>query len=341
MGWVVGVRLALWYRAAHAYTWDMSWSSTAIFYDQLRTLLNAGMPIGKALALAGASAGSPHRQWGARWSAGCQQGLGLADQLQGVQEAPLVVALVRAGENSGALPELCGEISAYFRHALALRTMVVGRLAYPLILLHVTLVAVAMPAVFMHGGSPLLILAGPLGLWLVVGGMALALRLTSRDVLARMALLPGIRGITDPLVAGNACLVLRASLGAGMLVPAAHDLAAGACANRVIAKRLSTAASGVTTGELPNLTAALAACSFPAEVVQLVENAELSGSLEATLGRCATLQQERFRFRTEWAARIVTGTIYGLAMLAAAAVVIGFYANYMGMINQVANSVGE
>lgn len=319
----------------------MSWSTTATFFDQLRTLLKAGMPIGQALSLAANSAGSPHRQLGHQWSTGCQQGQPLADQMVAAGEAPLEIALVRAGEASGSLPELCGEIASYYRHLLSLRMMVISRLIYPAMLLHVALVAVAVPSVFMNGHSPLLLLAGPVCLWTVVGGSALMARFASRQALARLALAPGLRGLTWPLVAGNTCLVLRAACGAGLLVPASLDLAASACANRIVAGGLRTAASGVATGRLPSLTAALAECSFPTEVVQLVANAEHSGTLEVTLGRCTTLQQERFRFRTEWTARIITGTIYGLAMVFAALVVIGFYSGYLNQVREIANGVGE
>jgi general secretion pathway protein F len=319
----------------------MTWSSTAAFYDQLRTLLTAGMPIGQSLALAAGAAGSPHRQLGQQWSAGCSQGQSLSDQLAAAvergQETALVAALVRAGEASGNLPELCGEIAAYYRHAIAMRTLVIARLVYPVVLLHVALIAAAMPAVFMFHYSPLLLLAGPACLWLTVGGAALALRLASAQALARLALVWPLRGLTLPLVAGTCCLVLRAALSAGMLVPAALELAGGACPNRVVAVRLTDAARGVATGSLPSLTAALSACAFPTEVVQLVANGEHSGTLEATLARCTTLQQERFRMRSEWTARIATGTVYGLSMLIAAAVVIGFYAGYMGMIKQAAD----
>jgi type II secretory pathway component PulF len=122
-----------------------------------------------------------------------------------------------------------------------------------------------------------------------------------------------------------------------MLVPAALELAAGACPNREVAGRLSDAARGVATGAIPSLTAALGGCAFPAEVVQLVANGEHSGTLEATLARCTTLQQERFRTRSEWTARIATGTIYGLSLVVGALVVIGFYASYVGMIKQAAD----
>jgi general secretion pathway protein F len=319
----------------------MTWASTANFYDQLRSLLSAGMPIGQALTLAAGAAGDPHRQLGQRWSAGCTQGQSLADQLAAAvergEETALVAALVRAGEASGNLPELCGEIAAYYRHAIAMRSMVIGRLAYPALLLHVALVAAAVPAVFMFHGSSWLLLAGPLCVWLAVGGAALVLRLASAQALSRVALAWPLRGLTQPLVAGTSCLVLRAALGAGMLVPAALELAAKACPNRVVAARLDEAARGVATGTIPSLTAALGGCAFPAEVVQLVANGEHSGTLEATLGRCTILQQERFRTRCEWTARITTGTVYGLSMVVGALVVIGFYASYIGMIKQAAD----
>src|SRR5260221_9508608 len=143
----------------------MSWTSAATFYDQLRVLLSAGMPIVQALDLAAGVAASPHRELGRGWSAGCAGGAALAVQLAQSGEPPLAVAMVRAGEASGRLPELCGEIAGHCRHAIALRTLVIGRLIYPAGLLHVALVAAAVPAVAMRGGSPWLLLARPLGLW--------------------------------------------------------------------------------------------------------------------------------------------------------------------------------
>jgi type II secretory pathway component PulF len=319
----------------------MSWSSTAAFYGQLKTLLKAGLPIGQALSHAANASGQPHRTLGQQWSAGCQQGRTLSEQLVASAEPPLAIALVKAGETSGTLPELCGEIAGYFNHILALRTMVISRLIYPAMLLHVALLAMAIPWVFMKGGSPLLLLAGPAVLWTSIGVLALVARFISREFLARVALAPGIRGLTWPLVAGNTCLVLRAACSAGMLVPASLDLAADACSHRIVARSLRHAASQVATGRLPTLTAALSQCSFPLEVLQLVGNAEISGTLEDTLGRCTTLEQERFRTRTEWTARIITGTIYGLSMLFAGLVVISFYAGYLNQVNEIANSVGE
>lgn len=319
----------------------MSWNSAAVFYDQLRVLLATGMPIVQALELAAGVAPSPHRELGRSWSAGCAAGATLAAQLAQAGEPPLAVAMVRAGEASGRLPELCGEIAGYCRHAIALRTLVIGRLIYPAGLLHVALVAAAVPAVAMRGGSPWLLLAGPATLWAALAAAGIAARSASPTTLARLALLPGVHALTLPLVAGNVCLVLRAALGAGMLMAPALELAADACGNRVYAERLRTAAAGLSAGRLRDLTAALGACGFPAEVVQLVANGEVAGTLEETLARCATYQQERFRLRTEWTARVATGTVYGLAMLFAALTVISFWMGYVGTIKELANGAGD
>ena len=254
----------------------MSWSSAATFYDQLRALVAAGMPLPRALELAGDAAGGTHRAWAKQWATGCSGGLALAPQLTAAGEAPLATALVAAGEASGRLGELCGEVAGFFRHLVTTRNLIIARLIYPVCLAHVALTAMAIPAV-VAGHSPWLLLAGPAALWAVGGGLALAARLASRDLLARLALQPGAAGLTWPLVATNTCTVLHAAVAAGMLHHAALELAAPACGNRVIAARLRTAASGLVTGSVPTMAAALGGAGYSATVVQLVANGGQAG----------------------------------------------------------------
>jgi type II secretory pathway component PulF len=318
----------------------MSWSSAATFYDQLRALVTAGMPLPRALELAGDAAGGPHRAWGRRWAAGCSGGSALAPQLTTVGEAPLAAALVAAGEASGRLGELCGEASGFFRHLVATRNLIIARLVYPVCLAHVALAAMAVPAV-VGGHSPLLLLAGPGALWAAGGALALAARLASRDLLARLALQPGAAGLTWPLVGTNTCTVLHAAVAAGMLHHAALELAAPACGNRVIAGRLRTAAAGLISGSVPTMAAALGGAGLSATVVQLVANGEQAGKLEEALRQAAVASRESFRLRSEWTARIACGLFYGLTMLAAAFAVITLWSGYLGMINEAAAGVGE
>lgn len=319
----------------------MSRATAATFHEQLRTLLDAGMPIARSVELAGEAAGGIHRERSKTWATGCSSGLPLAQQMRASGEDELDVALVEAGELSGRLGEMCLEIAAQHRHVIALRSMAIARLVYPLFLIHAALIVAAFPSVFMRGGSPWLLLAGPAALWTALGVGALAVRVLGREGWSRIALLRGVRYLAWPWIAANTCLAMRAGLSAGMLAPRVLELAAEACGNRVIARRLTTAATAVLNGSLANVTAALRSVGLPGEVVRLAEVGEHSGALDTELGRAAVLMRESFRLRSEWAARIACGTVYGLAMLLAALTVIMFYAGYLGMVTDIANQVGE
>lgn len=319
----------------------MSRATAATFHEQLRTLLDAGMPIARSVELAGEAAGGIHHDRARTWAAGCAAGLPLAQQMRAAGEGELDVALIEAGELSGRTAEMCGEIAAQHRHVIALRTLVIARLVYPLCLIHVALVASAVPGVFLRGGSPWLLLAGPLGLWAAIAVAWAAVSLLGREGWSRIALLRGVRYLAWPWIAANACLTLRAGLTAGMLAPRALELAAEACGNRVVGRRLAAAAKAVLHGSLPDVTSALRSAGLPPEVTRLTDVGERSGALDTELGRAAALMRESFRLRSEWAARIACGIIYGLIMLLAAATVIMLYAGYLGMATDFANQIGE
>ncbi len=316
----------------------MTWSSAAIFYDQLRSLVAMGMALPQALGLAGNTSHGRHRALAPAWAAGCSSGRPLAELLAADGEPALAVALVRAGEASGRLPELCRELAGYYEHALAMRRLVIGRLVYPAFLVHVALVAAAIPGIAFSGASPSSLLAGPAVLWAVLALAWCVFHLVGPQVRARVMLSPGLIGLVGPLVAANTCLVVRAGLAAGMLIPASLELAAPACGNRIYTDRLQAAAGAVNDGRLANLTAALEAAGLPTLVVQMVGTAEIAGKLEEALGRCATFQQESFRTRVEWTARVLSGTIYALAMGAAAYTVIELYGSYLGQVKALAES---
>jgi type II secretory pathway component PulF len=311
----------------------MSWSHTATFYEQMAVTLDAGLSIAQAVQLSGNTAGGELRSGGQRWSAGCAAGQSLAEQLQADGQPSFDIALVKAGETSGRLPELCRELASHYRHRMALRTLVLGRLVYPVFLIHVTLLALGVVLVFMSHWSPWIILALPLMLWALVGGAVLLLRLLGPNTRAKLVLSGPFAPLTMPLVAANTCTVLRAALSAGLLMPDALELSAGACGNRIMGERLVSAGNELRYNRIDSLSAALQRCGLPVLVVDHTTTGERSGTLDKTLGQMATMMRESFRLRAEWTARIFCGLIYGGAVLAAVAVVMLFWVNYMGLIS--------
>jgi len=318
----------------------MKWSSTALFHEQLRVMLMAGLPVADAVRQAGQTAGGWYVEQAGKWSSELGRGQSLSAMMTASGCRAFDIALVRAGENSGHLPELCADIAVHYRHAIGLRNMVIGRLLYPLFLIHVTLIAAAFLPVFMYGWSAWWLLFGLLIFWSALLISVMSWRITGSVTKARLALGWGIGSVVWPLLAANTCSVLRAGLSAGMLAPDALELSAGACGNTVLGERLSRAGRDLRQGQLGDVTAALKASGLPVLVIDLCRSGEKSGKLDDTLSHATTAMRESFRLRSEWLARIVCGAIYGAAMAAAVATVIGFWIGYMGLITQAMDDVG-
>lgn len=298
-------------------------------------LLRSGLPMSQALEHAATASGGRHARLARAWSTGCAGGERLTPQMERDGEEPLAVAVVSAGEASGRLPELCQDLSTLYDHRRALRSLFVGRLVYPTVLVHVAMLCGGMVRWFQTGDATALLLP-PVLLWAALAMGALAFSVAHRRGLAaRWALLPGARALSAPLIAGNTCLVLRAGLLAGMLYHQALELAAGACGNRVVADDLRRAAGDLASGRTPDLRTALAGVGFPRPVLQLVQTGETAGTLDDTLGRAATLQREAFRERTLWAARIAAGACYAAALAFAAWTVLDLGIAYARQIEAV------
>jgi type II secretory pathway component PulF len=314
----------------------MSWASSARFYHQLALVHRAGIPIAQSIEMAGAVARGRHAELAPEWSRGCAAGASFADQLAATAEPPLALALVRAGERAGKIPEMAGQLAEHYDHLIALRSLVISRLLYPLLMLHVALIAPMVPGVFLGTRPAWHVLIGPVALWLLIGSLAAAdWILRGAGVMATLALRAPLSFLVMPLIVGNTARVVRAALSAGMLVPESLELAATASANRLMSNRLIEAASRVRGQTLPTLAAALAACGYPRQWVSLIESGGRAGKDEESLQQVAIVADEQFKSRTLWTARIFTGGVYALAMLIAVITIVLMYqAMYLGPINE-------
>jgi type II secretory pathway component PulF len=317
----------------------VGWQQTSQFFRQLAVLSRSGMPIVNSLRLAGDVAGGSYRRRSEEWAKGCTAGRNLADQLEQAGEPTLVCALVRAGETTGRLPELCVRIADHFDQLHALRSVAISKLIYPTLLLHAGLVLPALPGVVLGDSSPLWLLAGPAVIWVVVIALVIIGR-TSHEagLLAKLALMPGPRFVVQPFLTCNVCLVLSAAVAAGLLPRAGLELAAAACGNRVLEQRLRAAGLDIEQGRIPDLTAALRQVGLPNQIIAVIAVGEQSGTLDRTLDQAAVAARESFQTRATWSAKIFTGTIYGLVMIFAAWQVVSMYSN---MMNAAAGAADE
>ena len=299
-------------------------------------MIRAGLSYDNALSTLTPRSNGPYRAWGNDLIAALNAGDELGESLRKLGERPLVCALVTAGERSGRLPDICREITAIYEHAIATRKLIIGRSIYPLVLVHAALCFPALPGVILGNTPAWTILIGPACLWSVLLLLWAVERMANRSGLtARLALCKPFAGIARPVLEGNLCMVLRAGSLAGLLWPQALRLAADAVGNRHYGKRVADAADQLDAGQLANLSAAVRYLPVDRSVQTLIETGEEAGDLEDTLARCAELQQERARERITWTARIVMGTVYGLALLFAALTVVQMWMNiYAPVLNE-------
>lgn len=310
----------------------LHWHRQARLYATLAQTLESGLPPDRALELAAAAAGGTPgaraRQAALRIAAGTP----LCRALGGAGEDAMACAVLAAGDAAGRTPALCRQLGEAFALRARLRDDAVSRLAYPALLAHLALLLLPLPWVVREDGLPVwCMLLGPLLLWGLLAAAALAAWWSGRaGVLARLALRAPLAALCRPALAADAAAVLGAALAAGMLVPDALELAAGACANRELARRLAAAGIGVRQGRVPDLSAALADCGFAGDLLELVRAGERAGRLEQGLAQMRTVAAERFAWRLQWTARLATGAAYAGAMLIAAATVFAMYGQVYG-----------
>jgi type II secretory pathway component PulF len=317
----------------------MSLMSSARFYRQLSLVHRAGIQLSQAVDMAGRVSGGHHGRASKAWSAGCGRGAALAEQMESTAEPSMAVALVRAGERSGRLPEIATALADYYDHLIQLRTLIISKLWYPVVLTHAALTIPALPGIIGGGKGLWTLVVGPALLWTAVGALVMFYLFSRKSgLLGRLMMLPPLSFLVVPLLEVNTYRVLRLAYAAGLLTPDALELAAGGCGARVMGERLTAAAFEVRHGGLPDLTAALKRCGFPEVGVGLIANGELAGKTEETLRQAEILAQDRFDTRTLWTARFVTGFITMVAMLVAAWQIISMWSGY---INGVSDAVRE
>ena len=302
-----------------------TWHNKVHFYGQLRSILRGGLALDQSLQLA-AGKGSGYAPFRDRIYQHVESGNPLHSALEAIGETPLVCALIKAGERSGRLPDMCQEIETFYQHAINVRRIIIGRSIYPILLIHVAMIIPGLVPVITQGAPIYSLFIGPLMLWLVVLGIVLFFKFSQKTgFAARMALLPGIRAISQQLVTSNTALILKAGSSAGMLYHESLEMAAECCGNSVLGAELQQQARALMEGTVPNLSTALGNIHYPSDMLNIVRNAEQTGTMEEGLGQIAFLSRERFQERATWTARIVTGTLIFIAMLFAAYTIISMF----------------
>ncbi len=336
----------------------------ARFSQQFARLLRAGLPLDRALEIClGLAADRGGADAIRAVLARVRDGAGLAEAMaaQGRAFPRAYVSLVRAGEESAALPAVLSRTADFLGRAEANRQRIVSALIYPALLVAVAALSVGLVlTVVLPQFAPLFAEAGARlphsARLLLATGDTLAAAWWAIPPVIAAAILAGRQALRAPRIAtardrlllalplagplirrieiGRFTRTLSVLLANGVPGPRALGLAGAVIKNRVIAGAVETVAARFREGE--GLSVPLARSGeFPPLVIQLIRTGEESGRLDEMLNEVAeTCEEEAGRTIERLIALLVPAITVALGVLVAA--VIATVMNAMISINDLA-----
>lgn len=315
------------------------------FYRQLGTMLNAGVPLSRCLHMAAASPDAPHRKLAAKLERQIAAGASLAEAMQsGAGYVPAVEQkLIQVGEMSGRLDQILINL-ADSREAMArVRKLFIGKMVYPIVLLHVAILVRALVA-FMRpddgglGVAILYLLEGVVPLY----GLTLLLAIISwsgkRLLPVRLLLelifyhVPFIGQAMHQVAVARFARTFGILYRAGIGVVEALPIAAEACGNSLIRRRLLRAEKSLAGG-LGLAESLMETRVFGYVVNGMLMTGEESGKLDAMLEKI----QEQADYDAQASicrlGAAIPALIYGVVAIWVGWQVISFFAGYKALID--------
>ncbi|MCY2927554.1 MAG: type II secretion system F family protein [Planctomycetota bacterium] len=303
-----------------------------VFTRQMATLLRAGIPVVQALSTLGRQSENRRllRVIGELQETLSNEGKSLAEAMEDHPRVfdPVYRSLVRAGEESGGLPDVMDNLAKHLMQSGRIRGQVVGAFIYPifLLLLGATAIFVLMtfviprfndlfasfqqklpwPTRFLLGVSDFLsswwwvILAG-LGAAVLAAGVALRRPAVRRRADGLILRLPVFGKMLRKLSISRIARTLSALLGGGVAILTALRITGETCRNRAIRETFPSMIESITTGD----TLAIAAEKtrlYPPLMLNLVRTGEETGELPGMLNELSMIYEEE-------AERAVSGAI--------------------------------
>jgi general secretion pathway protein F len=288
---------------------------------QLSRLLNANLPLDRALEILASLAADRHAAavlHGVLQRVRDGAGLGEALAAQGQAFPPAYVSTVRAGEEGAALPAVLSRLADFLIRAEGNRQKVVSALIYPMLLAVVAAFSIALvltvvlpqfAPLFEQAGARLpagarVVMAAGDGLragwWVVLPAVAAAVLATRR-----LLQIPAVASGRDRLVLaaplagdlvrkfeiGRFARTLGILLANGVPAPRAMALSGAVIGNRVLAEAVATVAARFKEGE--GLSAPLSRTGrFPHLFIQLIKIGEETGRLDGLLAEIAEIYDD-------------------------------------------------
>lgn len=334
----------------------LSYSELSELCRVLRHCVGAGLTVANVFRQQAGRGRAQLRPAAARIATALENGDSLEDAL--ARERPtfphLFVALLRVAENTGMVPEVCGELEKYYARQDMLKRRFLAQITWPVIqffLAVFVLAALIWIMGLLAGRNPGQPPFDPLGLGLLgtrgaliflavifgtLGGVFAAYRIARRKlqgpaVDARLLRVPALGPCLRALALGRFSLALGLTTEAGMVLPRALRLSFRATDNDAFAAASSKAEKVVKAGD--ELARALGRTGlFPEEYLHIIEVGEESGRLPEVLRQQAVHYDDEAGRRLK---ALAATAGYGTWTLVAIFIIIAIFRialSYIGML---------
>ncbi|MFW6457775.1 MAG: type II secretion system F family protein [Planctomycetota bacterium] len=314
-------------------------------FDNLSSMLEAGVPVERSLRVTARQAGSNRLQRALENASDMVAGgSDLTEALKKQRSFPdLVINLIEAGEASGRTDRVCGELSSYYQFQHQMWSAFLASLTLPALQYIAAVFVLALVQYVMgmfSGGSGLwsaimILLWGygtPVGLILTYFVTTRTLK-GSRVVHETLLHIPVIKNVSRSLALARFSLVMHMMLEAGIPVVETSQKAFEATGNKAFIARRDLVRESIQRGS--NLTDALSSTEmFPREYLEVVSVGEESGT---TSERFEWLAGENRKKARQYLTGLMTTLGYVIWAIVAGFIIFSifrFFTQYIGKINQ-------
>jgi type II secretory pathway component PulF len=319
------------------------------FFRQLGTMINAGVPIVSSLDTLSRQTKDPRINGVIKELLGhVQAGRELSVGMQRYPEifSPLMLSLIRAGEQGGMLDTALNQMADYIEREIKLRNLIRKATLYPKIVIFCSIFIILAANYILHsvfnkpGG-----LTSPLtepATWVVLAPMLVFLFLFFRVGVANprvrhnydyvLLKIPGIGGTVHQMAMAKFSRAFAALYKGGVPIHKAVELAADACGSDYLRSQIRPAASALEEGG--GITDALVSTGvFSSTVLDMTQTGETTGRLDEMLEKVADYYEDESEVKANQLA-IILGVICFLAVAAYVAyIVISFYSGIGSNLN--------
>jgi type IV pilus assembly protein PilC len=320
----------------------VSLKDLALFYRQLHTLLNAGLPLYSSLETLGNPTQSPnahlrrvvhaisqHVLTGGRLSEGMARYPWLFSKMQ--------LRMIEAGEAGGLLVEMFHRLAEYLERQYELQLEIKRKTLYPKILLAALLFIPQVPTLVMRGVGPYLWEIWSTVQWLLVIGVPLLIAFrfllttrAAREWYDQIKLMIPVTGnLVRKMTIARFARTLAALYGAGVPIMSSVSLAGESSGNHVLESASYGMSSALERG-VPMSQALSATGFFPPMFLGMVSTGESTGNLDQMLNKAADFYEEEAKHATLQLV-VILGVLLLLVMAVLIAIkIIGFYTGFYG-----------